>query len=71
MLRKPSQGGGLEGTGSGVAPPDLTSDRIKDSLAAARERFHKIAERTKDGNEAVRAEQARVLADAEGFRGTV
>jgi hypothetical protein len=65
MLRKPSQGG-LEGTGSGAAPPDLTSDRIKDSLAAARERFHKIAERMQDGqNEAVRAEQERVLADAE------
>ena len=60
-LRKPSLGG-LESSIEG--PPDLSTERIKSSLEAARERFRRIVERTKSG-EAVTTEQARVLADAE------
>jgi hypothetical protein len=59
MLRKPSVGG-LE---SVEGAPDLSSARIRSSLEVARERFRKIAERTKSG-EAVSTEQAQVLTDA-------
>jgi hypothetical protein len=59
-LRKPGDGG-LES----AAAPDMSADRIKTSLEAARERFRKIAERAHDGREELTHEQERVLADAE------
>jgi hypothetical protein len=59
-LRKP-RSGGLE---SSEGPPDLSSERIKSSLEAARERFRKIVQRTKS-SEAVSREQAQILRDAE------
>jgi V8-like Glu-specific endopeptidase len=56
------EGAGLEGVSSG---PDLTDDRIKTSLDAARERFREIAERTGQGRDEVSEAQKQVLEDAE------
>ena len=61
-LRKPPGSGGLETTPGG---PDLTDNRIKISLEAARVRFRRIAERAARDGEDVTPEQKRVLADAE------
>jgi hypothetical protein len=60
-LRKPP-GNGLE---SGGGAPDLSDDRIKSSIEAARARFRKIAERAKARGEDVTPEQRQVLSDAE------
>jgi len=59
-LRRPPEG--LESIGTG---PDLSDDRIKTSVEAARERFRRIAERAAREGEDVTPEQQRVLEDAE------
>lgn len=60
-LRRAS-GGGLEGS-SGA--PDLSDQRIRTTIAVAKERFRRIAERAKARGENATDEQQQVLRDAE------
>jgi DNA/RNA endonuclease G (NUC1) len=55
----------LESTGTGAAGPDLSDARIRTSLEAATARFAHIAERAGYRRDAVAADQAKVMSDAD------